>query len=204
MDWPAYSPDLNPIEHVWDMLGRRIAARQPPPTCLPELRRELLDEWCNIPQDQIDNLILSMPRRYFRYGNCITFNQKALNRVPLRISKVGIGSGLILNLNLQTHKYIHTTTTVGARIIIHDPNEIPNSEDEGFIFGPGYEASIALKHTIHRRLPAPYEDKCKDYKHETEDFVNSQKACIRSCIQEENFSKCGCADPTSTVVDESK
>ncbi|GFU36185.1 transposable element Tc3 transposase [Trichonephila clavipes] len=63
MDWPAYSPDLNPIEHVWDMLGRRIAARQPPPTCLPELRRALLDEWYNIPQDQIDNLILSMPRR---------------------------------------------------------------------------------------------------------------------------------------------
>ncbi|GFS96976.1 transposable element Tcb1 transposase [Trichonephila clavipes] len=22
MDWLAYSPDLNPIEHVWDMLGR--------------------------------------------------------------------------------------------------------------------------------------------------------------------------------------
>ncbi|GFY12590.1 transposable element Tcb1 transposase [Trichonephila clavipes] len=51
MDWPAYSPDLNPIEHVWDLLGRRIAARQPPPTCLPELRRVLLDEWCNILQD---------------------------------------------------------------------------------------------------------------------------------------------------------
>ncbi|GFV16423.1 DDE_3 domain-containing protein [Trichonephila clavipes] len=63
MDWPAYSPDLNTIEHVWDMLGRRIAARQSPPICLPGLRRELLDEWCNIPQDQIDNLILSMPRR---------------------------------------------------------------------------------------------------------------------------------------------
>ncbi|GFU92265.1 uncharacterized protein TNCV_1338461 [Trichonephila clavipes] len=44
--------------------GRRIAARQPTLTCLPELRRALLDEWCNIPQDQIDNLILSMPRRY--------------------------------------------------------------------------------------------------------------------------------------------
>ncbi|GFW52263.1 transposable element Tcb1 transposase [Trichonephila clavipes] len=63
MDCPAYSPDLNRIEHVWDMLRRRIAARQPPPTCLPELRMTLLDEWCNIPQDQIDNLILSMPRR---------------------------------------------------------------------------------------------------------------------------------------------
>ncbi|GFW74528.1 DDE_3 domain-containing protein [Trichonephila clavipes] len=48
MDWPAYSPDLIPIEHVWDMLGRRIAARQLPPTCLPKLRRALLDVWCNI------------------------------------------------------------------------------------------------------------------------------------------------------------
>ncbi|GFT80293.1 uncharacterized protein TNCV_1189641 [Trichonephila clavipes] len=39
----------------------------PPPTCLPELRRALLDEWCNIPQDQIDNLILSMPRRFMSF-----------------------------------------------------------------------------------------------------------------------------------------
>ncbi|GBO03549.1 Cubilin, partial [Araneus ventricosus] len=62
MDWLAYSPDLNPIEHVWDMLGRRIADRQLPPTCLPELRRALLAEWCNIPQDQIGervNLIIT-------------------------------------------------------------------------------------------------------------------------------------------------
>ncbi|GFT11116.1 transposable element Tcb1 transposase [Trichonephila clavipes] len=59
MDWPAYSPDLNPIEHEWDMLGRRITTRLPPLTCLPELRRALLDEWCNISQDQIDNLILA-------------------------------------------------------------------------------------------------------------------------------------------------
>ncbi|GFS87211.1 uncharacterized protein TNCV_213371 [Trichonephila clavipes] len=50
------------------MLGQRIAARQPPPTCLPELRRALLDEWCNIPQDQIVNLILSMPRRFQDFG----------------------------------------------------------------------------------------------------------------------------------------
>ncbi|KFM72689.1 Transposable element Tcb1 transposase, partial [Stegodyphus mimosarum] len=63
MDWPAFSLDLNPVQHVWDMLGRRVAALQPPPTCLPELQRALLFEWCNIPQDLVDNLILSMPRR---------------------------------------------------------------------------------------------------------------------------------------------
>ncbi|GFT82525.1 transposable element Tcb2 transposase [Trichonephila clavipes] len=64
MYWPAYSSNLNPIDYVWDMLGRRFAARQPPPTCLPKLRRALLDECCIIPEDQIDNLILSMFRRY--------------------------------------------------------------------------------------------------------------------------------------------
>ncbi|GFW31172.1 transposable element Tcb1 transposase [Trichonephila clavipes] len=42
IDWPAYSMDVNPIENVWDMLGRRITAREPPPTCLPKLRMALL------------------------------------------------------------------------------------------------------------------------------------------------------------------
>ena len=27
MNWPARSPDINPIEHVWDILQRRISAR---------------------------------------------------------------------------------------------------------------------------------------------------------------------------------
>ncbi|GFW55455.1 DDE_3 domain-containing protein [Trichonephila clavipes] len=63
MDWPAHSPDLNPIEHAWDMLGQRITAHQTSPTCLLELRRPVLDQWCNISQDQIDNLTLSMSRR---------------------------------------------------------------------------------------------------------------------------------------------
>ncbi|GFU92899.1 transposable element Tcb1 transposase [Trichonephila clavipes] len=26
MDWPANSPDLNPLTHVWDLLGRRVTA----------------------------------------------------------------------------------------------------------------------------------------------------------------------------------
>ncbi|GFY35484.1 transposable element Tcb2 transposase [Trichonephila clavipes] len=30
VEWPACSPDMNPIEHVWDALGRRLASLQPP------------------------------------------------------------------------------------------------------------------------------------------------------------------------------
>ncbi|GFV56232.1 transposable element Tcb2 transposase [Trichonephila clavipes] len=35
IEWPACSPDMNPIEHVWDALGRRVAGRQPSPPNSP-------------------------------------------------------------------------------------------------------------------------------------------------------------------------
>ncbi|GFS59491.1 transposable element Tcb2 transposase [Trichonephila clavipes] len=63
MYWPARSPDLNPIEHVWDFLGRRLAARTLPPVTIRELRLALQDEWTAMPQQLIDTLILSMGRR---------------------------------------------------------------------------------------------------------------------------------------------
>ncbi|GFU67978.1 transposable element Tcb2 transposase [Trichonephila clavipes] len=63
MDWPARSPDLNPIEHVWDLLDRRLAARTLPPVTIRELRLALQDEWAAMPQQLIDTLILSMGRR---------------------------------------------------------------------------------------------------------------------------------------------
>ncbi|GFU72470.1 transposable element Tcb2 transposase [Trichonephila clavipes] len=63
MNWPARSPDLNPIEHEWDFLGRRLAARTLPPVTIRELRLALQDEWAAMPQQLIDTLILSMGRR---------------------------------------------------------------------------------------------------------------------------------------------
>ncbi|GFX52962.1 transposable element Tcb1 transposase [Trichonephila clavipes] len=63
MEWPACSPDLNPIEHVWDMLGRRIAVRPRPPATVRDLEIALLEEWNSIPQSLIDNLIASMANR---------------------------------------------------------------------------------------------------------------------------------------------
>ncbi|GFT06453.1 transposable element Tcb2 transposase [Trichonephila clavipes] len=63
MEWPAFYPDLNPIEHVWDMLGRRIAARPRPPATVRDLEIALLEEWNSIPQSLIDNFIASMANR---------------------------------------------------------------------------------------------------------------------------------------------
>ncbi|GFT97241.1 transposable element Tcb2 transposase [Trichonephila clavipes] len=63
MELPACYPDLNPIEHVWDMLRRRIAARPRPPATVRDLEIALLEEWNSIPQSLIDNFIASMANR---------------------------------------------------------------------------------------------------------------------------------------------
>lgn len=63
MEWPARSPDLNPIEHAWDELDRRVRNRVPPPITLRDLKYALIEEWENIPQHMLRNLVFSMPNR---------------------------------------------------------------------------------------------------------------------------------------------
>ncbi|GFV87467.1 transposable element Tcb2 transposase [Trichonephila clavipes] len=63
MEWIGCSPDIIPIENVWDALGRRVSGHQPPPQTLQELERALLEEWDRIPQLVINTIIDSMPQR---------------------------------------------------------------------------------------------------------------------------------------------
>ncbi|UYV76681.1 hypothetical protein LAZ67_14001729 [Cordylochernes scorpioides] len=62
LPWPPYSPDLSPIEHVWDIIGRRLHAL-PQPRSEDELWQIVEREWRIIPQDAIRTLIDSLPRR---------------------------------------------------------------------------------------------------------------------------------------------
>ncbi|GFV63818.1 transposable element Tc3 transposase [Trichonephila clavipes] len=61
--WPARSPDLNPIENVWDALGRQVAGRNYPPTNKNTLIRALTEEWDKLLQQLLDNVVQSMVRR---------------------------------------------------------------------------------------------------------------------------------------------
>ncbi|KAJ4450662.1 hypothetical protein ANN_02091 [Periplaneta americana] len=63
MDWPACSPDMNCIEHAWSFLRRAISNRPHHPLTIQELRNAALEEWVNLPQESLDALVLSMPRR---------------------------------------------------------------------------------------------------------------------------------------------
>ncbi|GFX92968.1 transposable element Tcb2 transposase [Trichonephila clavipes] len=55
--WPARSPDLNPIENVWDDLGRQVAGRNYLPTNKNTLIRALTEEWDKLTQQLLDNVV---------------------------------------------------------------------------------------------------------------------------------------------------
>ena len=63
LDWPARSPDLNPIEQLWDELEKRLQARANRPTSVPYLTDALVAEWKQVPAAMFQHLVKSLPRR---------------------------------------------------------------------------------------------------------------------------------------------
>lgn len=63
MVWPAQSPDLNPIEHLWVYIKRRLAEYEEPPKRINELQERVEKEWEAIPASVCHDLISSMSRR---------------------------------------------------------------------------------------------------------------------------------------------
>lgn len=59
--WPANSPDLNPIEHLWGVLKRTVAASNP--KTLEELKNVLQEVWNAIDQGMINRLVTSFRHR---------------------------------------------------------------------------------------------------------------------------------------------
>ena len=63
LEWPAVSPDMNPIENVWAEMTHYMNNLDVGPTNLLELRQVIDDAWHNIAVQTLASLVKSMPRR---------------------------------------------------------------------------------------------------------------------------------------------
>ncbi|UYV70298.1 hypothetical protein LAZ67_7002452 [Cordylochernes scorpioides] len=102
LPWPPYSPDLSPIEHVWDIIGRRLHAL-PHPRSEDELWQMVEREWRAIPQDAIRTLIDSLPRRV---AACIAVRGQPIGKRGRSIFDQWEGRRLVvLNREVRTGSY---------------------------------------------------------------------------------------------------
>lgn len=63
LDWPANSPDLNPIENVWAILKNAIQKHSGRPSGMEEMKAALEEEWENIAEESLQKFVHSMPDR---------------------------------------------------------------------------------------------------------------------------------------------
>ncbi|KAG1957248.1 gastrula zinc finger protein XlCGF57.1-like [Pimephales promelas] len=63
LKWPPQSPDLNPIEHLWDVVEREIRIMDVQPTNLQQLCDAIMSIWTKLPEECFQHLVESMPRR---------------------------------------------------------------------------------------------------------------------------------------------
>ncbi|EXX73986.1 IS630 family transposase [Rhizophagus irregularis DAOM 181602=DAOM 197198] len=63
IDWPANSPDLNPIENIWKQLKDNIQSREVFPRTVGELKATLSEEWENLDCSVFEEVVASMPQR---------------------------------------------------------------------------------------------------------------------------------------------
>ena len=75
VDWPARSPDLNPIENIWAILSTRVSDRLP--TNATELENYTVQEWDRLEQSTVDKFVLSF---FSKAARCITAKGKFLRQ----------------------------------------------------------------------------------------------------------------------------
>ncbi|GFT40623.1 transposable element Tcb1 transposase [Trichonephila clavipes] len=63
LPWPAYSLDISPIEHLWDLVDRLLSRDPHPAASKDKLLLRIQVIWNCLPLADIQNLFDSMPRR---------------------------------------------------------------------------------------------------------------------------------------------
>ncbi|KAJ8880495.1 hypothetical protein PR048_016965 [Dryococelus australis] len=140
---PAQIPDLNPIEHLWDKLDRRMMARQVRPKSIAQHLKWLQEEWRRIPVDVLQRLVESMPDRVAaviaarsvptRFEREISAKNSISSLLPVvvvsqrpRRAAVGFRKIMIHSFCASSHfpvetvdEWPHTTGPLPWRVLVH-------------------------------------------------------------------------------------
>ncbi|KFM60449.1 Transposable element Tc3 transposase, partial [Stegodyphus mimosarum] len=122
MDWSAYSPDLNPIEHVWDALRRRIAARLHSPENTQQLKQMLIEEWALLPQEMLHQLVLTTGRLV------------SMSTVRRRLHKGGLYAVLLTSRHWRDYlqlalQHVHWTPDPWRAVLFRDESRFSLESD---------------------------------------------------------------------------
>uniref|UniRef100_A0A8C4UUD4 Sodium channel epithelial 1 subunit delta n=1 Tax=Falco tinnunculus TaxID=100819 RepID=A0A8C4UUD4_FALTI len=130
------------------------------------------------------------------FGSCYTFNSKGTD--PFwTATKPGIPYGLSLILRAEQKDHIPLLSTVaGVKVMIHNHNQTPFLEHEGFDIRPGIATTIGIQQDEVNRLGGNY-GKCTTNGNDVNVkllYNNSYtlQACLHSCFQHIMVQKCGC------------
>ncbi|XP_040276107.1 amiloride-sensitive sodium channel subunit delta [Bufo bufo] len=131
------------------------------------------------------------------YGLCITINGNRNVSKGWTSIKAGKMYGLSLTLKTdQNDNMPILSSAAGAKVMIHNPNQFPLAEHEGFDIWPGTETSISIRQDQMNRLGAPYSDCILDGSNlDFQLMYNSsytQQTCLQSCFQYKMIETCGC------------
>ncbi|XP_062449708.1 amiloride-sensitive sodium channel subunit delta [Rhea pennata] len=130
------------------------------------------------------------------FGSCYTFNSKGTDSF-WTATKPGIPYGLSLILRAEQKDHIPLLSTVaGVKVMIHNHNQTPFLEHEGFDIRPGIATTIGIRQDEVNRLGGNY-GKCTTNGNDVNVkllYNNSYtlQACLHSCFQHIMVRKCGC------------
>ncbi|GFV59010.1 DDE_3 domain-containing protein [Trichonephila clavipes] len=115
MQWPAGSPDLNHIEHVWDTLRWRVVALNPPLRTLSTLAAALKEQWLALPTELTYRKIESVTHRCM----CCIASRKIHTHIK---------GGVVRDVSLQADELFRNSCALGgSRTLIFMFVSVPSS-----------------------------------------------------------------------------
>nr|XP_042898811.1 uncharacterized protein LOC110282461 [Parasteatoda tepidariorum] len=197
MSWPPNSPDINPIEHIWDVMDRQLRVQGPLSRNISNLRDSCLNI-CSFPTRSA----VPLPRQRFshfdEYSYCFSINSnvesdlKPWTALNVKNEKPHWTSDRFI-FNPQVDDVFEPNVPPGIFIAVHSPYDAVNPFHRGYFLRPGKQYIIDVYIREDERLGSPYDTDCLDYvdiwRKNNYTGVRSKQMCREKCYVD-YYKKC--------------